>query len=205
MCCLIQITIQLCRTRQLTCQCRQAVFFIATDENGVDPRPNPHDTAHMGRAWHGSAGAAPVVASKQTGPVPHRSQPAECTPAALAVRSEGAPPANPPPLNSSRPPAVERLQPPTRQLHRHRTRMPNEQICAVLSDHRQLVHKPDISRVTQYGVQGIHFALVIVKFSFVSSAIRVGRNKAVHRCFLVCFQHATRSNGRAKWIPYYGV
>ena len=73
MCCLIQITIQLCRTRQLTCQCRQAVFFIATDENGVDPRPNPHGTAHMGRAWHGSAGAAPVVASKQTGPVPHRS------------------------------------------------------------------------------------------------------------------------------------
>ena len=49
---------------------------------------------------------------------------------------------------------------------------------------------------------GIHFALVIVKFTFVSNAIRVGRNKAVHRCFLVCFQHATRPDGRAKWIPY---
>ena len=46
--------------------------------------------------------------------------------------------------------------------------------------------------------QGIHFARVIVKFAFVSSVIRVGRNKAVHRCFLVCFQHATRPDGRAK-------
>ena len=54
-----------------------------------------------------------------------------------------------------------------------------------------------------FSEQGIHVALVIVKFAFVSNAIRVGRNKAVHRCFLVCFQHATRPDGRAKWIPYF--
>ena len=53
----------------------------------------------------------------------------------------GAPPASPPPLNSSRLPAVERLQPPTRRLHRHRTRMTNEQIWAVLSDHRHAVRR----------------------------------------------------------------
>ena len=46
---------------------------------------------------------------------------------------------------------------------------------------------------------------MIVKFTFVSNAIRVGRNKAVHRCFLVCFQHATRPDGRAKWIPYSSI
>ena len=32
------------------------VLHRAADENGVDPRPNPHDTAHMGRALHGSGG-----------------------------------------------------------------------------------------------------------------------------------------------------
>ena len=65
----------------------------------------------------------------------------------------------------------------------------------------------DITRakwIPYFGKLGIHFALVIVKFTFVSNAIRVGRNKAVHRCFLVCFQHATRPDGRAKWIPYFG-
>jgi len=68
------------------------VFFIAAaDENGVDPRPNPHDTAHMGRAWHGSGGAVPVVASKQTGPAPHRSHPAEATPDARPVRIADSP------------------------------------------------------------------------------------------------------------------
>ena len=36
---------------------RRAAFLIATDENGVDPRPNAHDTAHTGRALHGSRGA----------------------------------------------------------------------------------------------------------------------------------------------------
>ena len=73
------------------------VFFIATtDENGVEPRPKPQDTAHMGRASHGSGGAAPAVARKQTGPAPHRSRPRECTPAALAVRAEGSPSARPP-------------------------------------------------------------------------------------------------------------
>ena len=64
----------------------------------------------------------------------------------------------------------------------------------------------DITRAkwTPYSrIYGIHLALVIVKFTFVSNAIRVGRNKAVHRCFLVCFQHATRPDGRAKWIPYF--
>ena len=88
---------------------RRAVFFIAqTDENGVDPRPNPHDTAHMGRALHGSGGAAPVVATKQTGPAPHRSQRPECTPAALRVRSAEPPPASPPKQESRRPPAVDK-------------------------------------------------------------------------------------------------
>ena len=33
---------------------RRATFFIATDENGVNPRPNAHDTAHTGRALHAS-------------------------------------------------------------------------------------------------------------------------------------------------------
>ena len=56
-----------------------------------------------------------------------------------------------------------------------------------------------------FRILAIHFALVIVKFTFVSNAIRVGRNKAVHRCFLVCFQHATRPDGRAKWIPYFRI
>ena len=68
------------------------VLHRAADENGVDPRPNPHDTAHMGRALHGSGGAVPVVASKQTGPAPHRSQRPECTPAAPLVRSAEPPP-----------------------------------------------------------------------------------------------------------------
>ena len=61
---------------------------IATDENGVDPRQNPHDTVHMGHATHGPGGAAPVVASKQTGPAPHRSQQPESTPHDPAVRVE---------------------------------------------------------------------------------------------------------------------
>ncbi len=75
-------------------------------------------------------GAAPAVASKQTGPAPHRSRPPECTPAALDVRSEGPPPARPPSPESPRSPAVdkqpaeERLQPPTRRLQRHRTQVP---------------------------------------------------------------------------------
>ena len=67
---------------------RRAAFPIATDENGVDPRQNPHDTVHMGHATHGPGGAAPVVASKQTGPAPHRSQQPESTPHDPAVRVE---------------------------------------------------------------------------------------------------------------------
>ena len=67
---------------------RRAAFLIVTDENGVDPRQNPHDTAHMGHAPHGLGGAAPVVASKQTGPAPHRSHRRESTPADPAVRVE---------------------------------------------------------------------------------------------------------------------
>ena len=59
---------------------RRAAFLIATDENGVDPRPDAHDTAHTGRALHGSGGAAPVVAIRQTGPAPHRSQQPQSTP-----------------------------------------------------------------------------------------------------------------------------
>ena len=87
---------------------RRAAFFIATDENGVDPRPNPHDTAHMGRALHGSGGAVPVVASKQTAPAPHRSQRPECTPAAPLVSSAEPPPASQPKQESRRPPAVDK-------------------------------------------------------------------------------------------------
>ena len=87
---------------------RRAAFFIATDENGVDPRPNPHDTAHMGRALHGSGGAAPVVATKQMGPAPHRSQRPECIPAAPLVRSAEPPPASSPKQESRRPPAVDK-------------------------------------------------------------------------------------------------
>ena len=72
------------------------MFLIAqTDENGVDPRPNPHDTALMGRALHGSQGAAPVVASKQTGPAPHRSQQPESTPAGPAVAARRRRPLSP--------------------------------------------------------------------------------------------------------------
>ena len=67
---------------------RRAVFFIAIDENGVDPRPDPHDTARMGRAWHGSEGAAPAVATSK------RSRRrlvlgGECTRDACAVRPKG--------------------------------------------------------------------------------------------------------------------
>ena len=36
---------------------RRAAFFIATDENGVDPRQNPHDTVHPSHAWLGPGGA----------------------------------------------------------------------------------------------------------------------------------------------------
>ena len=70
---------------------RRAAFLIATDENGVDPRQNPHDTVHMGHATHGPGGAAPVVAAKQTGPAPHRSQKIEFTP----VAARGSPPPSP--------------------------------------------------------------------------------------------------------------
>ena len=67
---------------------RRAAFLIAkTDENGVDPRPNAYDTAHTGRALHGSGGAAPAVATRQTGPAPHRSQQPESNP----CRSPGSP------------------------------------------------------------------------------------------------------------------
>ena len=44
------------------------------------PRPNAHDTAHTGRALHGSGGAAPAVATRHTGPAPHRSQQPQSTP-----------------------------------------------------------------------------------------------------------------------------
>ena len=39
--------------------CRTALL-ITTDENGVDPRPNLHDTAHMGHALHGLGRTVPV-------------------------------------------------------------------------------------------------------------------------------------------------
>ena len=81
---------------------RRAAFFIATDENGVDPRQRPHDTARLGRARHSPGGAAPAVATKQIGPASRRSQPAECTPADPAVRSEG-------PLATGRMPAVDKI------------------------------------------------------------------------------------------------
>ena len=68
---------------------------------------------------------------------------------------------------------------------------------------RRLFEDAEFVERDYFKKQGIHFVLVIVKFAFVSNAIRVGRNKAVHRCFLVCFQHATRPDGRAKWIPYF--
>ncbi len=39
---------------------RRAAFLIATtDENGVDPHQNPHDTVQTGRALHSLGGAAP--------------------------------------------------------------------------------------------------------------------------------------------------
>jgi len=47
---------------------RRAAFLIATtDENGVDPHRNPHDTVHMGHARHGLGGAAPVVSRQANG------------------------------------------------------------------------------------------------------------------------------------------
>ena len=58
----------------------------------MDPRLNAHDTAHTGRALHGSGGAASAVATKQTEPAPHRSRRPQCSSAGLAVRAAESPP-----------------------------------------------------------------------------------------------------------------
>ena len=58
---------------------RRAAFRIATDENGEDPAK----TRTILRTWampRMARGAAPVVASKQTEPAPHRSHRPESTP-----------------------------------------------------------------------------------------------------------------------------
>ena len=84
------------------------VLHRAADENGVDPRPNPHDTAHMGRALHGSGGAVPVVASKQTGPAPQSFSAARVYSRGSPCQVRGTAAASQPKQESRRPPAVDK-------------------------------------------------------------------------------------------------
>ena len=79
-----------CRSQWAQLNRRPKFLIAAVDENGLDPRQNPHDTVHLGRAEHGSGGAAPALATKQTWPAPHRSQRPECSPTDLAVQVRGA-------------------------------------------------------------------------------------------------------------------
>ena len=45
-----------CRSQWAQLNRRPKFLIAAVDENGLDPRQDPHDTVHLGRAEHGSGG-----------------------------------------------------------------------------------------------------------------------------------------------------